>query len=85
MAKGQMGASMGGAMEYRYTLKPGTKNCRNCSYYKKQGDPLMYERKCGICNQFGITITDATNAKLCKAFKNKNGSKRRTHSSHTKK
>ena len=76
MAKGQYGVSMGGSIEYRYSLKPETKNCRNCTHYKQRGDPLKYEHKYGRCNAYGILISDCTNARLCKSFKNKhNGSK----------
>lgn len=73
MAKGQYGASMGGSMEYRYSLKPETTNCRNCIHYKRRGDPLLNEHKYGRCNAFGILISDCTNARLCKSFKNKHG------------
>ena len=71
MAKGQFGVSMGGTLEYRYSLKPETKNCRNCNCYKLRGDPLLNERKSGYCCEFEMLITDCTNAKVCKAFKNR--------------
>ena len=84
MAKGQYGASMGGSMEYRYSLKPETKNCRNCVNYQRRGDPLLNERKFGRCKEFGILITDCTNAKLCKAFQNMHESKKAAKTKHSK-
>ncbi len=76
MAKGQYGASMGGSLEYRYTLKTSTRNCRNCIHYQKRGDPLLNERKWGRCNHFRMLISDPTNAKLCKSYSNAHSGKR---------
>lgn len=58
--------------KYFYQLKPETANCKNCVHWKRQGDPVKYEWKFGYCRKFGIRITDVTNARRCKAFKNKN-------------
>lgn len=78
MAKGQIGVSMGGSIEYTRQLKPTTKNCRNCKKYKASG-------RCGICRQFGITITDTTNAKYCKEFDGKKKGKPRKKAATKKK
>ena len=50
----------------KYKPKKTAKNCRNCSYRKDDND-----RKIGWCYKFKITISDNTNARLCKGFKNK--------------
>ena len=76
MAKGKIGTSMGGAIEYRYELKSGVKNCQNCSNFCKRGDPLLNERKNGYCREFGILISDNSNARLCKAFQKKTQAKK---------
>lgn len=47
-----------------YKLKPTTRNCRNCKHYRKQ--------KYGYCTRFKISVSDVTNARLCKGFENKN-------------
>lgn len=79
MAKGSVGVSMGASIEYRYQLKPETKNCKNCVYYQNRTDPLTGKKKYGWCKQFKISISDATNAKYCKGFRNKHsGQKRKT-------
>lgn len=66
MAKGSTGTSMGGSIIYRYPLKTSTKNCRNCMSYKH-----------GFCKEFKISITDTTNAKVCKAFAGKHKSSKK--------
>ena len=75
MNKGRIGTRMGGSIEYRYGLKPTTRNCRNCAYYKRSYDHVSDKPKYGYCREFSILITDCTNARLCKKFQNTHGNK----------
>lgn len=55
------GTSMCGKVERvnKYTINYNTKNCYNCNAYDKSAH---------FCYEFGIDITDKTQAKYCKAF-----------------
>ena len=85
MAKGTVGVSLGGSIEYRYQLKPTTKNCKNCKNYKQRSDSSTHQSKAGMCSKFHIIITDVTNARLCSSFTNKNSSTNRSHKKSSKK
>lgn len=78
MAKGSIGTSMGGSIEYRYSLKTTTRNCRNCANYSKGKEDFWGERQSGFCRKFGIEITDTSNATVCKTYKNRHVNKKRS-------
>jgi len=79
MAKGSIGTSMGGSIEYRYSLKMTTRNCRNCANYSKGKEDFWGGRQSGFCRKFGIEITDTSNAAVCKAFRNRHAGKKEKH------
>lgn len=58
------GTSMCGKVETvnKYNINSKTKNCYNCNAYDKSAH---------FCYEFGIDITDKTQAKYCKAFPSK--------------
>ena len=74
MGSGKIGVSLGGSMEYRYSLSPNAKNCKNCKYYQQSDNAYPTHRKQGYCSHFKILISDPTNGKLCIAFFNKHTS-----------
>lgn len=72
MARGAIGVSMGGSIEYRYQLKPTTRDCRNCKNCKILEPPSFRGRSSILCAKFHIPITDTSNAKNCVGYENKN-------------